>query len=70
MAQIKSIDENYHIFSPSIKEMVVTGMSAGAVSAYHWVDYLKSKIHNETILHFIADSPVFLNRQNFYTKQY
>ena len=68
MAQIKSINHNYQIFSPDIKEMVITGMSSGAVAAYHWVDYFKNHIHNETILHFIADSPVFLNRQNYYTE--
>ena len=54
------------------KNSIITGNIDGSISVWNEdllnkVDY---QIHNETILHFIADSPVFLNRQNFYTKQY
>lgn len=46
---------------------MVTGLSAGGLAAFIWVDYIRNRSIHKNV-YAVPDSGIFLNSANYYTK--
>jgi hypothetical protein len=58
-AHLKYIQEKYNLKGAS--QVIVTGVSAGAMAAYMWTNYIQSLLPDPKVVSTIIDSGVFIN---------
>ena len=56
-AHLKWTDEQYN-FSTA-KKIVMTGISAGGMATYLWIDYLRGMVNDPNKVYGIVDSGIF-----------
>jgi hypothetical protein len=66
ISKLEHLDKNYGLFNAS--EVLVTGISAGGLAAFTWVDYIWNKTRSHNV-YAVPDSGIFLDSKNFYSKQ-
>lgn len=58
-AHLKYIQQRYNLTAAT--ELVVSGVSAGAMAAYMWTNHIQTLVSNPKVVSTIIDSGVFIN---------
>lgn len=67
-AHLKYIQQKYNL--KAAKEVVVAGVSAGAMASYMWTNHIQGLVDNPNVVSTIVDSGIFINDTTVTTGSY